>query len=285
MDQLDSCECNGGSSGGCGRCGSGEGACDRRPRQYSQAVCHRVSVIRSMTLVHPSHAPTTWNEAPNVLAYSGPVCGKLLTYCGGDAPTVTAATTSVEFCCCASVLLQGLLVHLNSGTSTQDSCIEHKVMVNDRYIYGDASPPNVLTNIGGSSALISLEPPSTSFNLSSFFATPVYVDTLNLTLNATTSAGASLHASFVITNPVRVLVSLNISEPSSLVVAAPAICVCSQGTDGIRVLGPIQSYGQPRKDFHDLSILGGCAYLKQPNPGTRMFLDGWYRIQNFESNN
>ena len=104
-------------------------------------------------------------------------------------------------------------------------------MVHDRYIYGDASPPNVLTNMGGSSALISLEPPSTSFNLSSFFATPVYVDTLNLTLNATTSAGASLHASFVITNPVRVLVSPFTSEPSSSPAAAPAVCVRSQGTN------------------------------------------------------
>lgn len=76
-----------------------------------------------------------------------------------------------------------------------------------RYTYGMVSAPNVLTNANGASATISLDPTTTSFNLTSFYASPVYVDTLNLTLSGTTVDGTKLAASFEIVNPERTLVS------------------------------------------------------------------------------
>ena len=75
-----------------------------------------------------------------------------------------------------------------------------------RYMYGTVTAPNVLTNGGGSSASISRGPTAASFDLSSFYATPVYVDSLNLTLSGTTVGGVALTASYDITNPNRTLV-------------------------------------------------------------------------------
>lgn len=70
------------------------------------------------------------------------------------------------------------------------------------------SAPNVITNAGGTAAALSVGPAATSFNLSNFFATPVYVGTLNLTLTGTTGSGILLTASFDIVNPNRTLVSV-----------------------------------------------------------------------------
>ena len=65
------------------------------------------------------------------------------------------------------------------------------------------SLPNVLTNANGGEASISLAPTAASFSLSSFYATPIFVDTLSLTVAGITVEGAKLSAQFSIVNPQR----------------------------------------------------------------------------------
>lgn len=75
-----------------------------------------------------------------------------------------------------------------------------------RFTFGIVSGPNVLTNVDGLDATIGVGPSAASFRLASFFATPVYVDTLTLALVGTTVDGATLEATFTIVNPERTLV-------------------------------------------------------------------------------
>ena len=66
---------------------------------------------------------------------------------------------------------------------------------------------NVLTNVGGKDAAIGLAVGVASFDLHSFYATPVLVDTLRLTLKGVTVKGVGIAAGFDIVNPQRTLVS------------------------------------------------------------------------------
>lgn len=74
------------------------------------------------------------------------------------------------------------------------------------YTFGTVSGANVLTNLNGNAATITLGTGATSFDLASFYATPVFVDTLTLTLTGITKAGSKAQASFDIVNPQRTLV-------------------------------------------------------------------------------
>lgn len=68
---------------------------------------------------------------------------------------------------------------------------------------------NVLTNVGGKDAAIGLAVGVASFDLHSFYATPVLVDTLRLTLKGVTVKGVGIAAGFDIVNPQRTLVTLD----------------------------------------------------------------------------
>ena len=85
-----------------------------------------------------------------------------------------------------------------------------------RYIFGTVSGSNVLTNLQGNAAAITLGRGATSFDLASFYATPVFVDMLQLTLMGVTKAGMKLQATFDILNPQRTLVSHVMGQPTPL---------------------------------------------------------------------
>ena len=79
--------------------------------------------------------------------------------------------------------------------------------LSSRYTFGVVSPPNVLTNAGGDPAIISIDGSGSLFTLASFYATPVYVPMLTLTLDGTRSDGSLLTTSIHILSPDRTHVS------------------------------------------------------------------------------
>ena len=77
-----------------------------------------------------------------------------------------------------------------------------------RYTFGLVSPLNVLTNAGGTPATITASKIKSSFTLASFFATPVYVPTLNLKLKGVKGDGTEVSETLDILSPDRTLVRL-----------------------------------------------------------------------------